>query len=74
MSKLYELEMQSIEGELVPFSKFRGQNLLIVNLASHCGLTSQYEGLCELHKQGVVHILGFPCNQFGNQDQQTRIS
>ena len=71
MSKLYELEMQSIEGELVPFSKFRGQNLLIVNLASHCGLTSQYEGLCELHKQGVVHILGFPCNQFGNQEPGT---
>ena len=68
MPKLYELEMHSIEGELISFSKFRGQPLIIVNLASHCGLTPQYEGLCELHKQGIVHVLGFPCNQFGNQE------
>ena len=71
MTRLYELEMYSITGELIPFSNFRDQALLIVNLASLCGLTTQYEGLCKLHKQGVVKVLGFPCNQFGNQEPGT---
>ena len=71
MPKIYDLKMHSIEGELVSFSKFRDQVLLIVNLASHCGLTPQYEGLCDLHKEGTLNVLGFPCNQFGNQEPGT---
>ncbi|MCY4531427.1 MAG: glutathione peroxidase [Gammaproteobacteria bacterium] len=71
MSKLYTMEMNSISGESVSLSEYRDQVLLIVNLASQCGLTPQYAGLCTLHEQGEVKVLGFPCNQFGAQEPGT---
>lgn len=71
MSSLYQFEAASIEGQPTTLDQYRGKVLLIVNTASQCGLTPQLEGLESLykqyHEQGLV-ILGFPCNQFANQD------
>lgn len=71
MSSLYDFEAQQINGQTVPLKQFQGQVLLIVNTASACGFTPQFEGLEALHQrygaEGLV-VLGFPCNQFGRQD------
>ena len=71
MTTLYDFQAQSITGETVSLSNYKDKALLIVNTASACGFTPQFEGLETLHKelgsQGLV-ILGFPCNQFGSQD------
>ena len=68
---IYEFEAKTIKGEEVPLSNYRGTALLIVNVASRCGFTPQYEGLGNLHEkykdQGFA-VLGFPCNQFGGQE------
>jgi glutathione peroxidase len=65
------IEVQSIDGQPVKLSKYQGQVLLVVNVASECGLTPQYEGLQALHrryaKQGLA-VLGFPANEFGGQE------
>jgi glutathione peroxidase len=67
----YELEAKKINGETVSMSDFEGKPVVVVNTASKCGLTPQYEGLEELYQkyrdEGLV-ILGFPCNQFANQE------
>ena len=64
-------KMKSLEGKEVDLAKYRGEVVLMVNVASECGLTPQYRQLQELHKkygkQGLA-VLGFPCNQFGNQE------
>ncbi len=71
MSSLYDFEAQSIDGQPVKLERYRGKPLLIVNTASACGFTPQFGGLEQLHQtygdRGLV-VLGFPCNQFGNQD------
>lgn len=71
MSHLYDLQAQTITGQTVNLSDYKGQVLLIVNTASACGFTPQFAGLEELHQQlgaqGLT-VLGFPCNQFGSQD------
>ncbi len=63
--------MKSLDGDDVALSSFQGKVVLIVNVASKCGLTPQYEGLQQLHDeyavQGLV-VLGFPCDQFRNQE------
>jgi len=68
---IYEFNATNIKGEEVNLSDYEGKVLLIVNTASKCGFTPQFEGLENLHKeledQGLI-ILGFPCNQFGSQD------
>ncbi len=70
-SPLYEFTVTNIQGEKKSLADYQGQVLLIVNVASQCGFTSQYGGLEELHRayqdQGFV-VLGFPCNQFGGQE------
>jgi len=70
------LTMKSLEGENVDFGKYRGKVLLIVNVASECGYTYQYEGLQNLHSryssQGLV-VLGFPSNEFGKQEPGTMV-
>ncbi|MGV3499634.1 MAG: glutathione peroxidase [Hydrogenophaga sp.] len=71
MPSVYDFEAQSIDGQTVPLSRFRGQALLIVNTASACGFTPQFAGLEKLHETYGAHglvVLGFPCNQFGSQD------
>ena len=68
---IYAFEAETINGKKVKLDKFKDQPMLIVNTASKCGLTPQYEGLEKLYKeykeQGLV-VLGFPCNQFGRQE------
>ena len=68
---IYDFEYTSIEGKQVSLKDYEGKVLLIVNTASKCGFTPQYEGLEELYKtygeQGLV-VLGFPCNQFAEQE------
>lgn len=71
---IYNFEMKNIKGETVKLSQYKGKVVLIVNTASKCGLTPQYEGLEALYQKyqakGFV-ILGFPCNQFMGQEPGT---
>ena len=71
MSSIYDFSTHDLTGQAVDFSQFQGNVLLIVNTASKCGLTPQFEGLEALYQQykneGLV-VIGFPCNQFANQD------
>ena len=68
---IYDFSAAALDGREVPLSDYRGKVVLIVNTASKCGLTPQYEGLEALNKRyadkGLV-VLGFPCNQFGAQE------
>lgn len=69
-----DYEMQSIEGKPVKLEKYKGKVILMVNVASKCGLTPQYKGLEALydeHKEDGLVILGFPANNFGNQEPGT---
>ena len=74
MSKLFEIGVTTIDGRETTLSEYRNNVLLIVNVASKCGFTNQYDGLENLYttykEQGLV-VLGFPCNQFGNQEPGT---
>ena len=67
----YDIDLVTIDGTLQKMEVYRGKTLLIVNVASQCGFTPQYEGLQALYEQfkdrGFV-VLGFPCNQFGQQE------
>lgn len=67
---LYDFKINSIEGKTIDFSQYKGKTLLIVNTASKCGYTPQYEELEKLHEQygSKVTILGFPANNFGAQE------
>lgn len=70
-NNVYEFTANSLQGKEVKMEEFAGKTILIVNTASKCGLTPQYEGLEKLYRKyqdkGLV-ILGFPCNQFANQE------
>ncbi len=70
-ASIYEFTATDIDGTVVPFETFRGKVLLIVNVASKCGFTPQYQGLEQLWRQygsqGLV-VMGFPCDQFGHQE------
>jgi glutathione peroxidase len=71
MSNLYDYSAKSIDGDERKLSDFNGKVVLIVNVASECGLTPQYDGLQRLYsryRDGGLEILGFPCNQFGGQE------
>jgi glutathione peroxidase len=71
MNSLYDFQVKSLDGKPSSLGQYKGKVLLIVNVASKCGFTYQYEGLEKLYKnyesKGLV-TLGFPCNQFGKQE------
>ena len=71
MAGIYDFTVKDIHGKSVKLDKYKGKPLLIVNTASKCGFTPQYKGLEalyeKLHGKGL-EILGFPCNQFGEQE------
>ena len=71
MTTLGDFKATSIDGREIDLADYEGQVVLVVNTASKCGLTGQYAGLQELHDtyaaQGFT-VLGFPCDQFGNQE------
>ena len=74
LTSFYDLKAQTLEGKEYNFSDLKGMKVLIVNTASKCGFTPQYEQLEELHDKygaGNFVILGFPCNQFGSQEPGT---
>src|SRR5690554_5270708 len=67
---IYDFKAQSIDGQTIAFSAYRGKKLLIVNTASECGYTPQYAGLQELHEKygDKLRIIGFPADNFGGQE------
>jgi glutathione peroxidase len=71
---VYDYSFTDISGNIVELSKFKENTLLLVNVASNCGFTVQYEGLQALNKKhenrGLV-VIGFPCNQFNEQEPGT---
>jgi glutathione peroxidase len=71
MTAIYDFTVRGLDNREVPLSDYRDKALLIVNTASKCGFTPQYEGLEALYRdfgpRGLV-VLGFPCNQFGAQE------
>ena len=70
----HDFTVKTADGGTKDLRDYVGQTLLIVNVASKCGLTPQYEGLEALHRETSgrgVQILGFPCNQFGEQEPGT---
>lgn len=72
MSKsIYDFEVRDIDGNPLSLKKFEGKTLLIVNVASKCGFTSQYTELEQIYKEyksAGFEVLAFPCNQFGAQE------
>jgi glutathione peroxidase len=70
-TNLYDIDLVTIDGKPQKMDVYRSKTLLIVNVASQCGFTPQYQGLQALYdkfkNRGVV-VLGFPCNQFGHQE------
>jgi len=71
MSTVYDFSADSLAGKPVNLDQYRGKVLLIVNTASKCGYTPQYEGLEKVYEQFKdkgVEVLGFPCNQFLSQE------
>lgn len=71
MATVYDFSAKTIDGSERPLDAYRGKTLLIVNVASQCGMTPQYEGLEAIYrkyKDRGLEVLGFPCNQFGHQE------
>lgn len=71
MESIYNFKAKTLQGKEIDFSDFKNKTLLIVNTASKCGFSPQYEGLEKLYQQYKDQdfvILAFPCNQFNNQE------
>jgi glutathione peroxidase len=74
MSKFYDFSLKTLTGETLAFSQFKGKKVLVVNTASKCGLTPQYQQLEELHEEfGGANfvVLGIPSNDFNGQEPGT---
>ena len=72
---IYDFKVEALDGSTIDFSTFKGKKILIVNTASECGYTPQYEGLQKLYdtyKEKLV-IVGFPANNFGGQEPGTNV-
>jgi glutathione peroxidase len=73
-TSIYDVSVQTIDGEIVSLERFKNNVLLIVNVASQCGFTPQYhelEMLYQKYHDKKFVVLGFPCNQFGHQEPGT---
>ncbi len=72
-TSIYDFKMTTIDGQTFDFSQLKGKPLLIVNVASECGYTPQYEDLQQLHSEfgSKITVLGFPANNFGGQEPGT---
>src|SRR5512142_3165531 len=71
---IYDFQLKTLDGKPTTLAEYRGKTLLIVNVASQCGFTPQYEGLEALYRKyrdKGFEVLGFPCNQFGGQEPGT---
>ena len=70
---IYGFKVEALDGKTIDFSKFKGKKILVVNTASQCGYTPQYEGLEKLYEQykDKLVIVGFPANNFGAQEPGT---
>ena len=71
MTDILDIPVTAADGSQADLSAYRGKVLLVVNVASKCGFTPQYEGLEALHRRYSdkgFEVLGFPCNQFGSQE------
>src|SRR3981081_1561585 len=71
---IYDIPLKTLRGEPTSLAEHKGKALLLVNVASKCGLTPQYAGLERIHEQDVDRgfaVLGFPCNQFMGQEPGT---
>ena len=74
MTSFYDLKTKSLDGKPADLGAYKGKVSLVVNVASKCGYTPQYDGLEKLHKElqpKGVNVLGFPSNDFGNQEPGT---
>jgi len=70
---IYDFKVEALDGGIIDFSAFKGKKILIVNTASECGYTPQYEGLEKLYKtyKDKLVVVGFPANNFGAQEPGT---
>ncbi len=69
--KLYDIEIESITGEIISLSKYKGKTIFLVNVASNCGFTKQYadlQNLWEKYREKDLIVIGMPSNQFGGQE------
>lgn len=74
MKTIYDFKAKTLQGKELDLEKYRGKVVVVVNTASKCGFTPQYAGLEKLYQQfkgAGLEIVGFPCNQFGNQEPGT---
>lgn len=73
MKSIHDFKIQNIEGKTLDFSTFKGKKILVVNVASECGYTPQYQQLQELYENfsDKLAIVGMPCNDFGGQEPGT---
>lgn len=72
-NSIHQFKVESLSGDEIDFSEFKGKKILVVNTASKCGFTPQYKGLEELSKthKGDLVVIGFPANNFGQQEPGT---
>ncbi len=70
MKSIHDFKIQNIEGKILDFSTFKGKKILIVNVASACGYTPQYQQMQELYDNFIdkLVVVGMPCNDFGGQE------